>query len=368
MALSISRGDAATATTEAAVPVLRRHATLREDVTTALLSVVLVLGLYLDGWNHINLQDNELGAFLTPWHGVLYLGFTLTALWVSKVAGATRVSSIPALWAAVPRGYRFGLAGMCLVTLAAPGDAFWHQVFGVESGVARVIGPFHLVLFTGIALLVATPLRSAWQRPRSAAQTWRTLFPAIVSVGLLGGVAAFIVQFSSAYVIWRPSISLLEALPASVRASPALLEATHRAAVAQVLLTTAVVVAPVLLAAARWRLPFGAGLLMTTIIGLLCSGLNELQLPPVLASAVVGGLAADWTLMKGQHLQFPGAVALTGAAMPLAMWMTFFAALQVFEGVAWPRDLWLGATGLAAIFGVVLGLAITACPADAGER
>ncbi|HEX4744821.1 MAG TPA: hypothetical protein VFW12_09160, partial [Candidatus Limnocylindria bacterium] len=54
----------------------------REDLTTSLLACLLLGGLLLDGWNHINLQNGALGGFFTIWHGLLYLGFNATALWV----------------------------------------------------------------------------------------------------------------------------------------------------------------------------------------------------------------------------------------------------------------------------------------------
>lgn len=54
----------------------------REDLVTSLLSTLLVAGLFLDGWNHINLQNGALGSFFTIWHALLYAGFGATALWV----------------------------------------------------------------------------------------------------------------------------------------------------------------------------------------------------------------------------------------------------------------------------------------------
>ena len=57
-------------------------ATWREDLITGLLAGLLVLGLFLDGWSHINLQNGVLGEFWTVWHGLLYTGFTATAFWV----------------------------------------------------------------------------------------------------------------------------------------------------------------------------------------------------------------------------------------------------------------------------------------------
>lgn len=56
------------------------RATWREDLVTSILATALVAGLFLDGWNHINLQNGALGGFFTVWHGLLYAGFTATVL------------------------------------------------------------------------------------------------------------------------------------------------------------------------------------------------------------------------------------------------------------------------------------------------
>src|SRR5438093_12649750 len=54
----------------------------REDLVTSLLATLLVFGLFLDGWNHINLQNGALGGVFTIWHALLYAGFNGTALCV----------------------------------------------------------------------------------------------------------------------------------------------------------------------------------------------------------------------------------------------------------------------------------------------
>src|ERR671934_1151255 len=54
----------------------------RDDLIASLLATSLVFGLFLDGWNHINLQNGALGSFFTIWHALLYAGFTATTAWV----------------------------------------------------------------------------------------------------------------------------------------------------------------------------------------------------------------------------------------------------------------------------------------------
>jgi hypothetical protein len=43
----------------------------RDDLITAVLATTLVGGLFLDGWNHINLQNGTLGSFFTTVQEVL---------------------------------------------------------------------------------------------------------------------------------------------------------------------------------------------------------------------------------------------------------------------------------------------------------
>src|SRR4051794_37723102 len=134
----------------------------REDRVTAALATLLILGLFLDGWNHINLQEGKLGGFFTVWHGLLYLGFSSTAVWVItrnphlyRRGVAAGPDARPFL--GVKLRYPLAVAGIGLATVGLLGDLVWHEVFGQEEGVARVIGPFHILLFAGSGLLITGP-------------------------------------------------------------------------------------------------------------------------------------------------------------------------------------------------------------------
>jgi hypothetical protein len=339
--------------------------TWREDLITASLSVVLVMGLYLDGWNHINLQANELGAFLTPWHGLLYLGYTVMALWIlsrcrPRLPQRLEAFSLRALWEATPNGYRPALVGIGMVSIAAPGDAIWHTVFGVETGVARVIGVFHLVLFTGMGMMAVSPLRSAWIQELAYPErtSLRRLLPAVISLAMVAASGAFLIQFSSSFVLWTPSLSLVEPLSDAVKSSPVLMETLRRAAVSQLLLTTAVLMAPVLIASRRWRLPTGSATIVFFAVGLLTAALNELALEPVLICTLIGGLVADGAIKALADLPVWLRIPLLGAIAPLALWTSFFISLAVVDNVFWPRDLWLGATEMAVLLSAMMGLLV----------
>lgn len=66
-------------------------------VTTAF-GVWLVLGLFTDGWAHLNVSGPE--TVFTPWHGVLYSGFSAGALWLGVLAlrGRGSVGPGPGPW------------------------------------------------------------------------------------------------------------------------------------------------------------------------------------------------------------------------------------------------------------------------------
>jgi len=122
------------------------NATWREDLVTSILASALVAGLFLDGWNHINLQNGTLGSFFTVWHALLYAGFSATALWVVTrnphlyTRGARpRPYLHPIL--GIPLRYPLAITGLAIATIGLFGDVAWHTAFGEERGVARVIAP-----------------------------------------------------------------------------------------------------------------------------------------------------------------------------------------------------------------------------------
>ena len=65
------------------------------------------------------------------------------------------------------------------------GDLLWHQVFGIEQGIAALLSPTHLLLFTGVALILLAPFRAAWSSPESPSAGVLGMLPALLSITLL---------------------------------------------------------------------------------------------------------------------------------------------------------------------------------------
>jgi len=333
----------------------------REDMITSLLATALVAGLFLDGWNHINLQNGALGEFWTFWHGLLYLGFTASAFWaVTRNPHLyTRGAKPPPYFhplLGVPLRYPLAIGGLALATIGLFGDIAWHTAFGPESGVARVIAPFHLFLFVAAAALASAPLRSAWYAPGyyPSASSLRTILPPLISLTLVTCVAAFMFQWLNAFLDWTPSVTVGH-VPADLARDARIRGTTEIAGAGRVIFTNLILLAPLFLALRRWRLPFGSATSLFVAVAFAMSGLHSFDLGATVFAALVGGLAADLVIDGFE----PDAERTLGYRVmafvtPLALWSTYFVILRVVYATEWPWDLAIGTAGVAAISALLL--------------
>ncbi|HJT94083.1 MAG TPA: hypothetical protein VJ777_19480, partial [Mycobacterium sp.] len=164
----------------------------RADWALIAFGIWTIAGLFLDGWAHTERRPD---SFFTPWHAVLYsggVGMALVTAWRAQRQhpDATRRDLIVL-------ADRPSLIGLALFGLGGLLDMAWHQVFGVEVNLEAVLSPTHLMLMVGGLLVLSAPLRRAWLSP---APTRLTAFmPALVSLGLVTGVAFFFTFFASPF-------------------------------------------------------------------------------------------------------------------------------------------------------------------------
>lgn len=141
---------------------IRDRVRSRQDAAAAGLGLLMVAGVYLDGWAYIHRPGLE--TFFTPWHGVLYSAFALYALFVGGMVWR-RFGARSDVWrrrlASVPLGYGIALIGIGVFAVGGGADLVWHQIFGVEAGVDALVSPTHLVLLAGGMLMVTAPGRAA---------------------------------------------------------------------------------------------------------------------------------------------------------------------------------------------------------------
>ena len=108
----------------------------------------------------------------------------------------------------VPVGYRPGIIGVGVFALGAVGDLIWHTVFGIETSLDALLSPTHLLLLTGILLILTSPIRSAWHRPTARATPWGQILPALLGTTLVIAVLQFFFLYASGWTSGLPGGSL----------------------------------------------------------------------------------------------------------------------------------------------------------------
>lgn len=305
----------------------------------AVLGVAVVAGVYADGYAHVNIGGLE--TFFTPWHATLYGAFAVLAAWIGaavrrrhRTAGSWRV--------AVPPGYGWGLAGIATFTTGGLLDMGWHIAFGIEAGLEALLSPTHLILLVGGVLVLSSPLRAALAAPSpSRSQLWS----GVLSAAAVAGLAAFFLSYVSVFAdtgAGTPLRTVPEGAPGRHQA-----ELPAVAGLADYLVSTLLLVLPVIFLRRAGRLPGGAVVAVTAAVTVPPAVLGQLQLAVPTAGALLGAATVD--LLVGHR-----SLTLLAAALPGAVWAGQLAGLAVTGHLAWPVELWAGVTVLTVLEGLAL--------------
>jgi len=318
----------------------------RQDLVTAGLGLVMVAGVYLDGWAHLHQPGLE--TFFTPWHAVLYSAFGLVAAFIITVAGRGGWS-IRSPRAGFPVGYGQAAAGVVVFSLGGVGDLVWHQVFGVEVGLDALLSPTHLVLLIGASLMISSPVVAVAARPD---RTLASVASVVLSVAAAAAAAGFFLSYLSVFgdaAATLPLTRIPEGTPGHTEA-----ELPTIAGVGAYLVTTAVIVVPML--ALRRRLPaVPAGTVAVTVasVALLGNALTGFgHLGPALG-AVAGALVVEAVLTATNTR---GDTVAVGGLVPAGVWSGQLLGLAVTDTVGWSVQLWSGVVILTVLVGLTLGL------------
>ncbi|HEX6382324.1 MAG TPA: hypothetical protein VF180_13845 [Acidimicrobiia bacterium] len=334
----------------------RPRTTRRDDLITALLSTWLVVGLFIDGWAHNNLEALE--TFLTPWHAALYTGYAATATWMAWLVlrELRRGAKVPA---AIPVGYGLGLVGAATFAAAGAVDFIWHSMLGVEVSIEALLSPPHLVLFTAGVLMATSPLRAAWSSSDPRRISWTRFMPPLLSITLTTAAVAFFFQYVSAFLsrfATAPDAASLARLPGGY-VTP---ETSQIIGIVSVLVTNLILMAPVLLILRRWHPPFGSVTFLFTTVAAMMASQHQFEVGITILAAMAGGLAADVLIGRLRPLTSrPAADRLVAAIVPMVLWTTYFLLLDIQFGVTWVTELWGGTIVLASLSGLVLSLLMT---------
>lgn len=321
------------------------HGGPRFDWLMTVLSSWFVAGVFIDGWAHNHL-DEALETFFTPWHAMLYSGFTACAFALAWTAWKHRAPGRK-IWHAVPEGYGPSLFGAAIFAAGGAGDMLWHLTFGIEKNIEALLSPTHLLLAIGGTLIVTGPLRAAWASAsgRDRLRLGRML-PTVLAMTFAVSILSFMTQFAHPI-----DADAAGALPATARA----LQESQSLSIAGMLLQIAILMGFVLLAIRRWgdRLPFGT---FTVLFGLNAYGMSLMTDEHRLVwAALAAGLLADVKIRKlAPSVERAGALRIFATEVPMTYYILYFIALMSTGEVWWSVHMWTGAIVMAGAVGLLM--------------
>ena len=328
-------------------------ATRKQDTITVAIGLWLIGGLFSDGWAHHNVP--ELEGFFTPWHGALYLSLLLAGAWFAWLgrAGGLR------WYRQVPAGYGWGVVGIGVFASGGLVDMAWHLAFGVEAGLDALLSPSHLVLFAGGLLILTSAVRSRWGAGDIASPV------AMGALTLATALVSFFLLYVSEFTASAPTIAF-RALPEGHPQHTAS-ELPAIAGLGGFLITTALLVVPLVWTWQRGRAPRGLLTMLVALTSWLAAAVVDLDRPAVFgaAGATIGAIAAEFALDWLENRRLPDRLRLPAlaAAAIIPTWTAHMASLAVGVGLAWPVELWSGAVIVSGLAAAALGgLAVSALP------
>src|SRR4051812_15628278 len=354
--------------------------TYREDLITMSIAFWPIAAMFFDGHNHNNKTGQE--SFWSLAHLFLYAGMTILALWITSIvtryqlaAGVDpRKSLLPEL-RAIPVGYGVAILGLITLGIGGPTDFIWHSVYGFEVGVDAIYSPPHLLLIFGGLLVTSTGIRAMWAK-NDIALDFKGFAPVLLSTTLFIGVSSFITMYLSTFMtnvtptsdfvrdyqhnfkdnFADQTISLTAGLTGygDDKWSYYYYAASH--GVASEIITTLVLLGPILLLLRRWRLPLGAVTATFTGFGLMVNIMTSYRDIVLIIPLILTGIVIDVLQNRaraGERLTL-GGIRTVGPAAGAVLWISYYAVLAADKGLGWRPTLWVGAI----MVGIMTGFAV----------
>ena len=315
-----------------------------EDLVAALFGILIVVALYLDGRAHVlGLPD----SFFTPWHAFLYGGLLLFIAWLAVISRRAATRHRLARVAVIPAGYGYAVVGAGLFTVGGVSDLIWHQIFGVEFGLDALLSPTHLLLFVGGALMLTGPVR-AFHGP-AVRLTMVTRVSATLAVLGITAIAAFALSFLSGFITDSATFAVGRA-PSGTEAH-ILAESLAEAGLGSYVITTLVLVIP-LVYLERLRLAtVGTTSLLVTSVALLATTLENFQNTGIVIAAFGAAALTDVALLalRRVHVSLRAQELALAALLPLLLWSGQLLVTNMTQGVLWSLEMVTGVVIVSAL-------------------
>lgn len=306
-------------------------------------SFIFVFGLFLDGWAHNHLSSS-LETFFTPWHGVFYAGYfltTLSLLWWTL----SRRKKFKTFTASIPAGHKLTLLGSLFFFFGGIGDMIWHIVFGIEFDIEALLSPTHLVLATGMLLMVTGGLRHFWAtRKATDTKSIREYKMFLLSLAFTIAMPLFMTQYGHFTDIQASGIKPPNAFDAQA------------VSVLGILMFSSIATGVLSLALRREKLPFGS---IAIVLGLVVWAFSFMRDGrELIPAALLGGLTADIYLDFFYAKKDVLKMRIFAFLLPASFYLFAFLILFVYPGVWWSVHMWAGSIVLAGFAGLLTSVLV----------
>jgi hypothetical protein len=317
-------------------------------------NLVTTVGLAGDIARHLQQPDDLEGDFLSSWHLVLYGGVLAVAVWLGVGAIRRGPAFLPSAATTV--------IGFLLLAFGGAFDAIWHERFGAEVRVEALVSPPHLMVFAGLAFLLASPVVVLWQRPARR-------------LGLVPSVVA-LVSVVTTVLVTSLFTGFLSPLASGLTLSEGYVEPLVGEAPVDydqvrglgiVLWTTVMLTVAFTIVLVRFRpMPglVGVSIFMCGAPAMAITDAETIR-PLVIGYAMAGVVVELLVGLLGKPTLGRAGAAITGAGLGGMLWAATFALLAQEDRLNWSTTLWAGTVVLSAMAGAAAA-AVVALPAPTG--
>ncbi len=332
-------------------------------------------GIFLDAWAH-SFFGSELETFFTPWHFVLYSGFSSilglllivpTFNYLLTRKQHPQASFLDQLKNSVPTGYYFAYVGLLFFILGGMGDFIWHALFGFEASVEALYSPTHLSLGLGMLMIWSSPLIATWKKEEIIKLTWKNNYIVFFSSTFLLFIFTFFTAVYNPFMVPIASVKYQPPLATTAAHVDTTAIADQVTMFYQALGISAIIVSSIIISGIllplikRFQLPKGWLFLMITSYGVITSLINATYF--VIIPALIGGICSEigYAFLVKNHQAntiHSRNIRIYSVLLTFPLFLTYFIVIVLLESTWWTIHLWLGAPFLAGIVSLLVSYLI----------
>jgi len=321
----------------------------------------IIAGSYADAWAHGHIARLE--TFFTPWHGILYSGYVVSAC---VMLGTVLINhSRGAKWlAAIPKGYELSLLGVIGFFFGGIGDLAWHTLFGIEQNIDALFSPTHLFLMVCFGLMVLGPYRARYRR-REQPATLKEHFLLAVAFALFLVTVTNFSQSTSPFQTFWPQISSTGIVAAQSthagvfvpRTISSLNDITQLQAIEGYLLEVVLFTGLTLYTIRSFRLTFGFFTFVQLAVAIPMSFMGDHYV--VILIGLLAGLLLDVAYyFIRPALSQPWRFRLFAAISASTLYFVYMLALLMLGGIVWTIHMTVGSIFVTGVVGWLLSYLI----------